>query len=75
MARVYGKLAVETGTTTLDWNQAVLQGNTVVSDEQSGEVDSNGFRYALGVVAFGLRLEAGGRGSNLFFALGYGISI
>ncbi len=75
VARVYGKLAVETGTTTLDWNNAVLSNGQAVEEKKSGDIDSNGFRYALGLTAFGLRAEVGGRGSNLFVAVGYGISI
>lgn len=73
--RVYGKLAVELGDTELTWNQAVAVANAIQATEQTGNVDSTGFRYALGLVLFGFKAEAGGRGSNLFAAIGYGISI
>jgi uncharacterized protein DUF6588 len=75
VARVYGKIAVELGSTDMSWNQAVLIAGQVVADGTSGTLDATGFRYAVGLAAFGIKVEVGGRGSNLFAGLGYGISI
>jgi hypothetical protein len=75
VVRVYGKLALELGSTDMDWNRAVLSGNNIVADKTSSSLTDTGFRYAIGAVLFGFRAEIGGRGSNLFAGLGYGISI
>ena len=74
ITRIYGRLGVELGTTDLKWN-FVDQNNNFSVSKESGDISSTGFRYAVGVVLFGFRAEAGGRGSNLFFGLGYGIGI
>ena len=74
--RVYGKLAVEIGSTDMKWNRAVLDNSdNVVADKTSGTFDGTGLRYAVGVVLFGVRAEVGGRGSSMFAGVGYGISI
>lgn len=73
--RVYAKLAVELGSTDIDWNRAVVSGNSIVAEKTKLSLDSTGFRYAAGLVLFGLRAEIGGRGGNMFAGLGYGISI
>jgi hypothetical protein len=74
---VYGKLAYEIGTTDITWN-SVSSSNVAagyVTVEQNEEFDNNGLRYGVGLTLFGVRAEVGGRGSNLFLGLGYGISI
>ncbi len=75
VARIYGKLAVEMGSTEMSWNQAVLSNGIVVPMDQSGTLESTGFRYAVGLALFGFKAEVGGRGSNMFAGVGYGISI
>ena len=64
---VYGKLAVELGNTEVTWDTP--------AGEVKGDLDSTGFRYAVGVTLFGFRLEGGGRGSSYSVGLGYGISL
>jgi len=72
---IYGKAAVELGSTDMTWNQAVAQGNTVVGQKSTGTFDNTGFRYAVGLALFGIRAEFSGRGSNIALGVGYGISI
>ncbi len=74
----YGKLAFEMGNSDITWNSAVasggvMQGYTIL--QQSQEFDNNGIRYGVGIKLMGIRAEVGGRGSNLYLGLGYGISI
>jgi len=75
VARVYGKLAVELGNTDMSWNSATAVGGVPVENTIKDELESTGFRYAVGLALFGIKAEVGGRGSNLFAGLGYGISI
>jgi len=72
----YGKVAYEIGKTDITWNSAVASGAMEYDVlEQSQEFDNNGIRYGVGITLMGFRAEVGGRGSNLFLGLGYGISI
>jgi len=74
----YGKLAYEIGKTDVSWNSVVLSGGTMAGYtvvEQSQEFDNNGIRYGVGMTLMGIRAEVGGRGSNLYLGLGYGISL
>lgn len=74
---IYGKVAFEMGKTDITWN-SVTSSNVAdqyVTVEQNEEIDNNGFRYGVGFTLMGIRAEVGGRGSNLFLGLGYGISI
>jgi hypothetical protein len=74
--RIYGKLAYEIGKTDITWNSASGTGGIdYVVLEQNEEFDNNGLRYGVGLTLMGIRAEVGGRGSNLFLGLGYGISI
>ncbi len=75
VARIYGKLAVEMGTTDLSWNSATVLAGNPIEETITGELESTGFRYAVGIAAFGFKAEVGGRGENLFAGIGYGISI
>ena len=63
---VYGKLGVELGNTEITWDTP--------AGEISGDLESTGFRYALGLTLFGFRAEFGGRGASTSVGLGYGIS-
>jgi hypothetical protein len=74
---IYGKVAYELGSTDITWN-SVTSSNVpagYVTVEENAEFDNNGFRYGVGLTLMGIRAEVGGRGSNLFLGLGYGISI
>jgi len=71
VARVFGKLGVDMGSTDLSWNSVVNNTENLVKGDLSG----TGFRYSIGAALFGFRAEIGGRGSNMFAGLGYGISI
>ncbi|KAA3617402.1 MAG: hypothetical protein D8M58_02515 [Calditrichaeota bacterium] len=75
VARIYGKLGVELGSTDMTWNQAIVTNGVVVPNEITGTLDSTGFRFAAGLALFGFKVEVGGRGSNLAAGVGYGISI
>lgn len=75
LVRVFGKVAMEMGTTSTTWNQGVVSNGQVVEEKVSGEIDSNGFKISAGFTAMGIRAEVGTRGGNLFAGLGYGISI
>lgn len=76
LLRVYGKLAYEMGKTDITWNSASGTGGVdYVVVEENEEFDNNGLRYGVGITLMGIRAEVGGRGSNLFLGLGYGISI
>lgn len=75
VARIYGKLAVELGNTDMSWNSVTNAAGSPVEKTITGDLKSTSFRYAVGLVLFGVKVEVGGRGSNLFAGLGYGISI
>lgn len=75
--RIYGKLAYEIGKTEIDWKTSQAISATEISAEQtkSDEFTNSGLRYGVGISLFGIKAEAGGRGSNLYVGVGYGISI
>ena len=64
---IYGRLGVELGNSELSWSTP--------AGDVKGDFSSTGFRYAVGLTAFGFRAEAGGRGSSTSVAVGYGISL
>jgi hypothetical protein len=75
--RIYGKLAYEIGKTNIDWKTSQALSDAEISAEQtkSDEFTNSGLRYGVGISLFGIKAEAGGRGSNLYVGVGYGISI
>ncbi len=76
LVRFYGKLAYEIGSTDIDWNYVTAVSETEYEiRKNSDEFTNSGLRYGVGMSLFGIKAEAGGRGSNLYFGVGYGISI
>jgi hypothetical protein len=76
--RIYGKLAYEIGKTEIDWNYASANSITqddFITEKDNVEFTNNGLRYGVGISLFGIKAEAGARGSNLYVGVGYGISI
>lgn len=69
---VYGKAGLEIGTTELSWD--AVDGATGAKTNESITLDTTSFRYAAGLSLFGIKAEIGGRGSNIAYAIGYGIS-
>ena len=49
-------------------------GDGVGGASESVTLDSSNLRYATGLSLFGLKAEIGGRGGNIAYAVGYGIS-
>jgi hypothetical protein len=73
---IYAKAGFELGSTDVSWEiPAPNSTNTgLVSDKSTRTIDSSNIRYAAGVSIFGIKLEIGGRGSNISAGAGYGIS-
>jgi len=75
LVRVYGKIAYDMGTTDVSWVYATAtQVGQVNASEQSGTLDSNGLRLAVGASIFGIKAEIGTRSGSTFAGLGYGLT-
>jgi hypothetical protein len=66
---VYGKAGYQSGTTDLAWNQALEGG---ITNRVEGNLSDSQFAYAVGLSFAGIKVEAGARGSNYAFGLGWG---
>lgn len=67
---VYGKAGYQSGTTDMAWNQALEGG---ITNRIEGDFSDSHFAYAVGLSVVGIKAEAGARGDNFSFGLGWGI--
>ncbi len=67
---IYGKAGIQSGVTDMQWNRALSDGT---ADMVTGDFSDSQFAYAVGLTFVGIKAEAGARGSNYSFGLGWGI--